>query len=298
MKRSQNQVLTAVPPARPARQSIAARPRRPAGRRLAGGFGPLFGGALLLVCALSGAPRAAWADATIPEPPATFLSLGPAVEITPTYPGAKTQRTFMLPDIEGQYDNWLYISATDLLGVYAYNHQGDKAGAAIEYDFTERLEKDSPHLAHLGDVSTTARFKLFIEQRISLFVLGATAATDIGGHEEGTVAQAYLNLLLPLTARGFLTIGPGLTWSDSRYMRAFYGVTAEQSELSGFPEFQAHAGISDIYGELVAGYELSSRWALGLDVTVAHLQGDAAGSPITESRWQTTWLASILYKFK
>jgi hypothetical protein len=74
--------------------------------------------------ALCGA-AAVRADPTMPPEPATFLSLGPAVEITPTYPGAKTSRTFVLPDVEGQYDNWLYVSATDLLGVYAYNHAGD-----------------------------------------------------------------------------------------------------------------------------------------------------------------------------
>jgi outer membrane protein len=48
----------------------------------------------------------------------------------------------------------------------------------------------------------------------------------------------------------------------------------------------------------VAGYELSSRWAVGLDVTLAHLHEDAADSPFTESRSQTTWLASVLYRFK
>jgi hypothetical protein len=69
-------------------------------------------------------------DAGFPEPPATFLSVGPAVQVTPECPGARDSRTFLLPDIEGQYHNGLGISATDLLGVYADNHGGDKLGAA------------------------------------------------------------------------------------------------------------------------------------------------------------------------
>jgi outer membrane scaffolding protein for murein synthesis (MipA/OmpV family) len=245
-----------------------------------------------------GVAASAQAATDIPEPPPTFLSVGPAVEVTPSYPGAKTQRTFALPDFEGQYDNWLYISGTDLVGAYAYNHQGNKAGAAIMYDFTQRLQDDSRQLGPLKDVDPTLRFKLFIEQRVAMFAGGLRAATDIGGHDEGTVAQAYLNLLLPLTAHGFLTLGPGVTWSDSHYMRAFYSVSAAQSEISGLPQFDAHQGVSDLYAELVAGYEFSSRWAIGLDVIYAHLQGDAADSPFTESRAQTTWFASILYKFK
>jgi MipA family protein len=254
-----------------------------------------------ILCALLSAgvagPVAADSSAP-PEPPPTFLSAGPAVVITPAYPGASAQRTFLMPDLEGQYHDWLYISGTDLLGVYAYNHQGNKAGAAIVYDFTERLEKDSSRLTHLNDVDATTRFKLFIEQRIAMFSGGLRASTDIGGHNLGTVAQAYLNLLLPLTSKGFVTVGPGMTWSDSHYMRGFYSVSAEQSALSGLPQYEAHQGISDLYGELVAGYQLSSRWALGLDVIFARLQGDAANSPFTEARSQTTWQASILYKIR
>ena len=227
------------------------------------------------------------------------LSVGPAVEITPTYPGAGTLRTFVLPDVEMQYHGWLYISATDLIGVYAYNHDGTKAGAAIEWDFTERLARDSPRLTHLGDVSTTPRFKLFFEPRLARWLsAGIEAATDIGGHDEGTVVQAHLELLLPLTAHGYVTIGPGVTWSDSRYMTAFYGVTAEQSELSGLAQFVAREGVSDVYLEAVAGYELSHRWAVGLDLTVAALQGDAAHSPFTEQRRQSTLLAAVLYRLR
>lgn len=232
------------------------------------------------------------------EPPETFLSFGPAVEVTPSYPGARVSRTFALPDIEAQYHAWLYVSGTDLVGVYAYNRNGNKAGLALTYDFTERLRSDAPQLAHLEDVSPTARAKLFIEQRVAFLALGANVATDVGGHNEGTLAQAYLNLLLPLTARGFLTVGPGVTWADRDYMRAFYGVSAQQSALSGLSQFSARPGICDLHGEVTAGYNLSSRWALALDVVYARLRGDAAASPFTSANAQTTYLASVLYRYR
>jgi MipA family protein len=235
---------------------------------------------------------------TTPSAPFS-LSVGPAVEITPEYPGARAQRTFALPDVELQYHNWLYVSGTDLIGVYAYNHGGTKAGAAIEWDFTERLQRDNPHFAGLGDVATTPRLKVFFQPQLQPWLAGGVlAATDIGGHNEGTVAQAYLNLQLPLTSRGYFTLGPGVTWSDTEYMRAFYGVTSEQSTISGFPVFEAHAGVSDVYVETSAGYAISSRWSVGIDVTAAYLQGDAAKSPFTESRHQITWLAAVLYKLR
>jgi MipA family protein len=234
-----------------------------------------------------------------PSPSSYSLSAGPAVEIQPTYPGAKTQRTFVLPDVEGEYHDWLYISGTDLLGVYAYNHGGTKAGAAIEYDFTERLARDDAHLEHLGDVSTTPRFKLFYEPQLAPWLAGGIeVATDIGGHHEGTVAAAHVALLLPLTARGFVSVGPGVTWNDSAYMQTFFGVSAEQNLVSGLPVYSARAGLSDLHGELLAGYQLSSRWTVVLDVTQAYLVRDAAHSPFTEAHAQTTWLGTILYRWR
>ena len=266
--------------------SIAALPRAPLLRALTalalGGWGLL----------------AHAADTNVPDPPATFLSVGPAVQVVPEYPGAKDSRTFLLPDIEGQYHNWLYISATDLLGVYAYNHGGDKLGAALMYDFTEREEKDSPKFAQLGGVPTTLRLKLFAEKRLAMFSIGGTVATDVGGHNLGTVAQAHVALLLPLTAHGFMSIGPGVTWSDEHYMRAFYGVSAQQSVISGLPQFDATSGISDMYLEAVAGYDISSRWSVTVDAIAARLHGDAADSPFTQTRSQVSVLASITYKIK
>ncbi len=250
-------------------------------------------GALALQAVL--APALAVESAATPD---WSLSLGPAVEVTPAYPGASASRTFVLPDIEAQYGDWLYISGTDLLGIYAYNRETTKAGAALEYDFTQRLSSDSVRVRNLEDVKTTPRFKLFVERRVAIFNGGVNVATDIGGHGEGTIAQAHVELLLPLTSHGFVTVGPGATWSDTQYMAAFFGVTPEQSARSGLVPYRARAGISDVYVEAVMGYEISRRWAIGLDATVARLVSRAAHSPFTESTRQATILASVTYKVR
>lgn len=256
----------------------------------------------LLVClstaALWFAPSVARPEPSgYPDRPFSF-SIGPAIESTPTYPGSSATRSYFLPDIEAEYGRF-FISGTDFLGFRAVNTPETKAGVVFEYDYTERLKKDSAKLESLGDVSTTPRLKLFVEHNIVLFLLaGLDVATDIGGHHEGTIAHAHLDLEMPLTSRGFFTIGPGVTWSDSRWMSAFYGVSDEQAHISGLAPYNARAGVSDAYIEAVAGYTLSTRWSIGLDVTTARLLGDVQHSQFTESLWQTTVLASILYKLR
>jgi outer membrane scaffolding protein for murein synthesis (MipA/OmpV family) len=245
------------------------------------------------IALLSGAARA-----DVSEPPASYLQVGPGVYVQPAYPGANFRRSFFLPDIEAQYHNWLYVSATDLLGVYVYNHAGTQLGAALEWDFTERRASDSPAFAKLGDVPTTPRLKVFARTRIAMFSGGVNVATDVGGHGEGTLAQAHVELLLPLTSHGFLSIGPGVIWSDSKYMAVFYGVTAEQSTLSGLPQFDAGSGVSQVYAELFADYQISSRWSLALDAVVGHLEHGAAHSPFTSQLRQSTILASLLYRIR
>jgi outer membrane scaffolding protein for murein synthesis (MipA/OmpV family) len=81
-------------------------------------------------------------------------------------------------------------------------------------------------------------------------------------------------------------------------MRAFYGVSAQQSVISGLPQFDATAGISDLYLEAVAGYDISRHWSVTVDAIAARLHGDAADSPFTETRAQLSVLASITYKIR
>jgi MipA family protein len=225
------------------------------------------------------------------------LSVGPAVQITPRYPGVRASRMFLLADVEAESGDW-YISGTDLIGLRIVNRAQTKAGVALEYDFTERRARDVPHGAALRDVHTTPRFKVFVEQDLAMFAGTASMATDVGAHHEGTIAQAQIQLQLPVTKNGFFTIGPGVTWSDSHWMRAFYGVSAEQSAQTGLTEFDARPGVSDIDIEAVAGYQFSKRWSAGFDVTLARLERSAANSPFTVTRSQTTALVSMGYKIE
>jgi MipA family protein len=228
----------------------------------------------------------------------TNLSVGPGEYVTPTYPGSSSSRGFLLPYIDAEYAGRLYTNASDLVGAYAYKTVGDAVGAALQYDFTERLNSDSPSFRYLHDIKATPRFKLFADKTIGIVTADFNVATDIGGHSQGTLAQANLWVTIPFVPKWVFSVGPGLTWADNEYMSTFFGITPEQAAVSPFHTYVARAGIDDFHLNAVVTYAISSRWSIGASGYIARLHGDADHSPVTESHEQITALAWLVYKIK
>jgi MipA family protein len=237
------------------------------------------------------------ADGT-PVDDSTHLSVGPGMYLTPSYPGARSSRGFPLPYIDAEYDGRFYSNAADLLGVYAVNTSATQAGAAIQYDFTERLNDDDQRFRYLRDIKATPRIKLFASHTVGIFTGDANAATDVANRGQGTLVQGNLWVTLPFIPKFLLSMGPGLTWADERYMTSFFTITAPQAAVSSLPVYAARAGILDLHLNAVATLEISSRWSVGASAYAARLHADAGNSPVTLRRAQTTAMAWIVYKIK
>lgn len=228
----------------------------------------------------------------------THLLVGPGVYVTPSYPGASASRGFAIPYIDAQYANRLYSNATDIVGVYALNSASTQAGAAFQYDFTERLAKDDLRFRNLSEIRTTPRFKVFASHTIGIITGDANVATDIAGRGQGTLAQANLWVTIPSIPKLILSFGPGLTWADERYMHTFFSITEAQAAVAPLTPYHAKAGVVDWHVNALATYEISSRWSLGASAYAARLNDDPDRSPVTLRRGQTTALAFVAYKVR
>lgn len=78
-----------------------------------------------------------------------------------------------------------------------------------------------------------------------------------------------------------LTLGPRLDYGDNKFMDAYFGVTPGEAASSQFTAYDPGGGIVSAGIEAAAIYQIDGRWGLQGKVTWNHLQGDAAGSPIT-----------------
>ena len=94
-----------------------------------------------------------------------------------------------------------------------------------------------------------------------------------------------------------LTAIAGSSYADGAYMESFFGVTAAQSAASTLPTFDAGSGIKDVYINLTGDFRLDDRWTFKLGGRYARLIGDAADSPIVESRDQFQAVIGLSYKF-
>jgi MipA family protein len=236
------------------------------------------------------------AKADVPVDTGTNLSVGPATYITPTYPGASSSRGFALPYIDAEFDNLLYSNAADLLGIYAYKTSTANVGAAIQYDFTERLAKDDYRFRYLREIKATPRGKIFASKTIGIITGDFNVATDLANRGQGTLAQGNLWLTIPFVKHWIFSVGPGFTWADHQYMSTFFAITPAQSAVAPLNVYSTKAGVVDLHLNGIATYEISSRWSLGASAYAARLRGDAENSPITLRHSQITALAFIAYK--
>lgn len=225
-------------------------------------------------------------------------SAGPALYVAPTYPGARASREVWFPFVDADIDDRFYTSAEDLLGVYAYKTEATQIGAAVAWDLTHRIASDDERLRGLPNVRETARFKLFASRTVYFITGDTNVATDVAGHGQGTLAQANLWFTIPFAPSFSVSLGPGVTWADTRYMSTFYAVTPAESAHSGLSVFPTRAGVADAHLNGLAEWALLSHLRIGVSAYLAHLKGDAADSPITERLGQATVVGWVAYRWR
>jgi MipA family protein len=226
-----------------------------------------------------------------------IITVGAGIMAGPKYPGSNAMRFQPIPAFDIEYKNLLFAKDDMPLGVYFINTPVWSAGLAVQYDFTQRRPSDNPALAALGGVDSTYRAKLFGSYTLSALTFSTSAAQDIGGHGEGLLVDANAIATLPLGSKWYLSAGPGLSWGNSQYQNTFFGVNQAQSVASGLPQYQAHAGLRDVYVSFEADYLITKHWTAALTLRLAQLQGSAAHGPVTQSRQQTTSTAALSYTF-
>jgi outer membrane scaffolding protein for murein synthesis (MipA/OmpV family) len=174
------------------------------------------------------------------------------------------------------------------------NFNGFEAGPLTGWRF-DRDEDDSSTLEGLGDVDGGLVFGGYATYQFGAFKPFVSYSHQVTGDDTGGLLR--FGAEAPVTVIGGVKmIGQaGATWASDEYMDAFFSVPAGASPV--LAEYDAGAGIKDVYFGLNADVPLSDRWNLKLIGQYSRLIGDAADSPIVESENQFFGGLGLTYRF-
>ena len=75
-----------------------------------------------------------------------------------------------------------------------------------------------------------------------------------------------------------------VTWGSDNYMNTYFGISPSGAAAIGLSTFDADAGVRDVSGGLIAMVPLSDKLVAGAGIVYSQLLGDAADSPIVDTR--------------
>jgi outer membrane protein len=256
--------------------------------------------AIALASASSVLGTSAWAQESTDS---WNFTAGLGVVSQPKYPGSSETKTSALPMFSanrGRYFIGGLPGAGVPAGVGAFLVQDAhwRVGVGLGGNLDKpRKESDSARLYGMGDISATALGSVFASYSDSWWKVGGNVVTDLAGKDQGTRATLDLEARYSPMEQLMLTAGPSITWADSKYTQTFFGVTAAQSASSGLAAYTAKSGINSVSFNIGANYQLTQQWGLGARLSASSLRGDAADSPITEKKTQTTVGVFASYRF-
>ncbi len=252
-----------------------------------------------LLIALPVAMATAWVLPAMASEPMQ-MQIGGAVQLTPVYEGSQSYRVIgvpvLVPGSSDDPDKRVQFRGLDHLQFALINTNGFQFGPLVGYRMGR--EEDDGRLLHgLGDIDGGLVAGGFASYRFGALRASLSYHQQLTGDDTGGVLKFGVDGRHSVTNTFRLTGGLGATWADSDYMQSFFGVTAQQALASGHAAYSAEAGIKDVNLNIGSELQLAPQWILRLNGRYARLVGDAADSPVVESRDQWSGGAALTYSF-
>jgi outer membrane scaffolding protein for murein synthesis (MipA/OmpV family) len=227
------------------------------------------------------------------------IRVGVGAQAVPSYPGADDHSLRPLVDVSITRGSkpFDFEAPDESFGPSLIKTGGLEIGPALNFEGS-RTAKDVG--ADLDKVPFTFEAGAFVEYEFSpKFRFRVEGRRGLGGHD-GWTGQAGVDFVARDGDDWLFSVGPRLTWSDARYHRAYFGVTAAESVRTGLAAYNPGGGIQAVGA--TAGFltQLSKRFGLYSYAKYDRLVGDAADSPVVRgfgSRDQFSGGLALTYTF-
>jgi len=181
-----------------------------------------------------------------------------------------------------------FASMQNGVGVWLVHEELFKAGVSVNYMLGRQMKADARY-AGMGDVAGSAMSYAWGEWQPIKDAVTLYGNVGNSWHSaSGTLAQWGATVGFPVVNRvnGFVDVSR--YWANQRYVQQYYGVTASQSQASGYSAFTARAS-----GVLYANAQMGLVFELDhdTDLIAAHGRSTASSmlmeSPVLNQKTQT-----------
>lgn len=158
--------------------------------------------------------------------------------------------------------------------------------------------KGSGALAGLDDVDSAVEFGLGVHHTTQSWQVYGDLRHGIIGHQ-ALAGEVGANVIHRAPSGLVLHAGPRAAFGNGRFMRTYFGVTAEESAASGLAAYRPGGGLQSLGTEIGVYQPLNADWGITGALRYDRLLGDAAASPIVQqgSRDQMTVMIGLTRHF-
>lgn len=241
----------------------------------------------------------AWSAASAQASEDLRVRVGLGAQIRPDFIGADTSEVAPLwrINIARGTDPFKFSAPDYSFGIPLVSSGGFSIGPAANI---ASGRKNSDLDVPVGRVKTTIETGAFASYQLSdSLYLRAEALKGLGGHK-GVVGTIGADYIWRDGDRYVFSIGPRVLFSNSRYQRAFFGVTPEAALASGLPAYRPGGGVHGVAAASGLSVQFDPRWGVFGFARYERLVGDAAKSPIVRelgSRNQLSGGVGLSYTF-
>ena len=235
-----------------------------------------------------------------PTVPDWQVELGVGTQYAPVFDGLTRYQAQPGPVIDIRYKDIAFASTGEGVGFNLFSFRHVRFGAAVTYDLGRSPHLDGEELSGLGTIHPAPEIKIFAGYALAKafpLVIRVDARKQIGA-TNGYIGDAGAYLPMPGSSQVFAWfVGPTVTLADSRYMKAYFGVSQVQAAHTRYRPYKASAGFKSAGLGVAADYFVTTHIIISANGAFDRLLGSAANSPLTQNKYELVGSLALLYKF-